>query len=75
MKWKVPCISSESKWGFGDLLPWWYQELSHGSHLLLLCVSPSEGNGAFPGSEIYRMVEQINGQLKESTAKVLEEER
>ncbi|XP_073217770.1 hexosaminidase D-like isoform X1 [Lepidochelys kempii] len=36
--------------------------------------STCEGNGAFPGSEIYRMVEQINGQLKESTAKVLEEE-
>ncbi|EMP36918.1 Hexosaminidase D [Chelonia mydas] len=36
--------------------------------------STCEGNGAFPGSEIYRMVEQINGQLKESIAKVLEEE-
>ncbi|XP_067390290.1 hexosaminidase D-like [Emydura macquarii macquarii] len=36
--------------------------------------STCEGNGAFPGSEIYRMVEQINGQLKESIVKVLEEE-
>ncbi|XP_077172953.1 hexosaminidase D-like isoform X2 [Paroedura picta] len=32
------------------------------------------GNGAFPGSEIYRMVEQVNNQLKESIVKVLEEE-
>ncbi|XP_043349707.1 hexosaminidase D-like isoform X2 [Dermochelys coriacea] len=36
--------------------------------------SMCDGNGAFPGSEIYRMVEQINSQLKESIAKVLEEE-
>ncbi|XP_062820751.1 hexosaminidase D [Anolis carolinensis] len=33
-----------------------------------------EGNGAFPGSEIYRMVEQVNGQLKDSVVKVLDEE-
>uniref|UniRef100_A0A8B9P2W5 beta-N-acetylhexosaminidase n=1 Tax=Apteryx owenii TaxID=8824 RepID=A0A8B9P2W5_APTOW len=36
--------------------------------------SPSEGNGAFPGTEIYRMVEQVNSHLKESVVKVLEEE-
>ncbi|XP_075756011.1 hexosaminidase D-like isoform X2 [Pelodiscus sinensis] len=36
--------------------------------------STCEGNGAFPGSEIYRMVEQINSQLKESVGKVLDEE-
>ncbi|KAM6424536.1 hexosaminidase D-like isoform 1-T3 [Liasis olivaceus] len=33
-----------------------------------------EGTGAFPGSDIYRMVEQVDGQLKDSVAKVLEEE-
>ncbi|KAH0631731.1 hypothetical protein JD844_019483 [Phrynosoma platyrhinos] len=33
-----------------------------------------EGNGAFPGSDIYRMVEQVNGQLRDSVVKVLEEE-
>ncbi|XP_060116864.1 hexosaminidase D-like [Heteronotia binoei] len=32
------------------------------------------GNGAFPGSDIYRMVEQVNNQLKDSVVKVLEEE-
>lgn len=35
----------------------------------------SEGRGAFPGVEIYRMVEQVNGHLKESIQKALEEER
>lgn len=39
-----------------------------------LCL-PSEGTGAFPGSDIYRMVEQVDGQLKDSVTKVLEEER
>ncbi|NWZ26250.1 HEXDC Hexosaminidase, partial [Asarcornis scutulata] len=33
-----------------------------------------EGRGAFPGVEIYRMVEQVNGHLKESIQKALEEE-
>ncbi|KAJ7306092.1 hypothetical protein JRQ81_010458 [Phrynocephalus forsythii] len=33
-----------------------------------------EGSGAFPGSEIYRMVEQVNSQLRDSVIKVLEEE-
>lgn len=42
-------------------------------HLPLL--SPSEGRGAFPGVEIYHMVEQVNGHLKESILKALEEER
>lgn len=36
---------------------------------------PSEGRGAFPGVEIYHMVEQVNGHLKESILKALEEER
>uniref|UniRef100_A0A8C5UMC2 beta-N-acetylhexosaminidase n=1 Tax=Malurus cyaneus samueli TaxID=2593467 RepID=A0A8C5UMC2_9PASS len=36
---------------------------------------PSEGRGAFPGVEIYHMVEQVNGHLKESILKTLEEER
>lgn len=45
-----------------------------GSHLLLLPV-PSEGRGTFPGAEIYHMVEQVNGHLKESILKALEEER
>uniref|UniRef100_A0A8C5UFP6 beta-N-acetylhexosaminidase n=1 Tax=Malurus cyaneus samueli TaxID=2593467 RepID=A0A8C5UFP6_9PASS len=35
---------------------------------------PSEGRGAFPGVEIYHMVEQVNGHLKESILKTLEEE-
>lgn len=43
------------------------------SHLLL--PFPSEGRGAFPGAEIYHMVEQVNGHLKESILKALEEER
>ncbi|KAM9179224.1 hexosaminidase D-like isoform 2-T2 [Mergus octosetaceus] len=33
-----------------------------------------EGRGAFPGVEIYHMVEQVNGHLKESVQKALEEE-
>ncbi|XP_074867120.1 hexosaminidase D-like [Carettochelys insculpta] len=33
-----------------------------------------EGNGAFPGSEVYHMVEKINSQLRESILKALEEE-
>ncbi|NXF01179.1 HEXDC Hexosaminidase, partial [Smithornis capensis] len=36
--------------------------------------STCEGRGAFPGVEIYHMVEQINGHLKESILKALEEE-
>ncbi|NXV83938.1 HEXDC Hexosaminidase, partial [Atlantisia rogersi] len=36
--------------------------------------STCEGRGAFPGAEIYHMVEQVNGHLKESILKVLEEE-
>ncbi|NXI61256.1 HEXDC Hexosaminidase, partial [Anseranas semipalmata] len=36
--------------------------------------STCEGRGAFPGVEIYRMVEQVNGHLKESIMKALEEE-
>uniref|UniRef100_T1E6B1 beta-N-acetylhexosaminidase n=1 Tax=Crotalus horridus TaxID=35024 RepID=T1E6B1_CROHD len=36
--------------------------------------STCEGTGAFPGSDIYRMVEQVDGQLKDSVTKVLEEE-
>uniref|UniRef100_A0A8C0VTN6 beta-N-acetylhexosaminidase n=1 Tax=Cyanistes caeruleus TaxID=156563 RepID=A0A8C0VTN6_CYACU len=45
---------------------------------LLACVqleqSTCEGRGAFPGVEIYHMVEQVNGHLKESILKALEEE-
>uniref|UniRef100_A0A2D4HLM0 Hexosaminidase D n=1 Tax=Micrurus lemniscatus lemniscatus TaxID=129467 RepID=A0A2D4HLM0_MICLE len=33
-----------------------------------------EGTGVFPGSDIYRMVEQVDGQLKDSVNKVLEDE-
>ncbi|NXG02742.1 HEXDC Hexosaminidase, partial [Sakesphorus luctuosus] len=36
--------------------------------------STCEGSGAFPGVEIYHMVEQVNGHLKESILKALEEE-
>ncbi|NWH82098.1 HEXDC Hexosaminidase, partial [Piaya cayana] len=36
--------------------------------------SMCEGQGAFPGAEIYHMVEQVNGHLKESIVKALEEE-
>ncbi|XP_044308512.1 hexosaminidase D-like [Varanus komodoensis] len=36
--------------------------------------STCDGSGTFPGSEIYRMVEQVSGQLRDSVAKVLEEE-
>ncbi|NXS54176.1 HEXDC Hexosaminidase, partial [Brachypteracias leptosomus] len=36
--------------------------------------STCEGRGAFPGAEIYHMVEQVNGHLKESILKTLEEE-
>ncbi|NXB95897.1 HEXDC Hexosaminidase, partial [Vidua chalybeata] len=36
--------------------------------------STCEGRGAFPGVEIYHMVEQVNGHLKESILKALEEE-
>ncbi|KAM9292177.1 hexosaminidase D-like [Morus bassanus] len=36
--------------------------------------STCEGRGVFPGAEIYHMVEQVNGHLKESILKVLEEE-
>ncbi|RLV73152.1 hypothetical protein DV515_00017203 [Chloebia gouldiae] len=36
--------------------------------------STCEGRGAFPGVEIYHMVEQVNGHLKESIFKALEEE-
>ncbi|NWY55285.1 HEXDC Hexosaminidase, partial [Chionis minor] len=36
--------------------------------------STCEGRGAFPGAEIYHMVEQVNGHLKESILKALEEE-
>ncbi|NWR81073.1 HEXDC Hexosaminidase, partial [Centropus unirufus] len=36
--------------------------------------SMCEGRGAFPGAEIYHMVEQVNGHLKESVLKTLEEE-
>ncbi|XP_069726102.1 hexosaminidase D-like [Phaenicophaeus curvirostris] len=36
--------------------------------------SMCEGRGAFPGAEIYHMVEQVNGHLKESIVKALEEE-
>uniref|UniRef100_H0Z7D1 beta-N-acetylhexosaminidase n=1 Tax=Taeniopygia guttata TaxID=59729 RepID=H0Z7D1_TAEGU len=37
--------------------------------------SACEGRGEFPGVEIYRMVEQVHGHLKESILKALEEER
>lgn len=43
-----------------------------GSHVLSV---PSEGRGTFPGAQIYHMVEQVNGHLKESILKALEEER
>ncbi|XP_013920231.1 PREDICTED: hexosaminidase D-like isoform X2 [Thamnophis sirtalis] len=33
-----------------------------------------EGTGAFPGADIYRLVEQVDGQLKDSVSKVLEDE-
>ncbi|NWU79727.1 HEXDC Hexosaminidase, partial [Onychorhynchus coronatus] len=36
--------------------------------------STCEGRGAFPGVEIYHMVEQVNGHLRESIVKALEEE-
>lgn len=36
--------------------------------------STCEGRGAFPGAEIYHMVEQLNRHLKESITKMLEEE-
>ncbi|NXK64926.1 HEXDC Hexosaminidase, partial [Sylvietta virens] len=36
--------------------------------------STCEGRGAFPGVEIYHMVEQVNGHLKDSILKALEEE-
>ncbi|NXW57446.1 HEXDC Hexosaminidase, partial [Eurystomus gularis] len=36
--------------------------------------STCEGRGGFPGAEIYHMVEQVNGHLKESILKALEEE-
>ncbi|NWU57739.1 HEXDC Hexosaminidase, partial [Dromas ardeola] len=36
--------------------------------------STCEGRGAFPGAEIYHMVEQVNGHLRESILKALEEE-
>ncbi|NXO16085.1 HEXDC Hexosaminidase, partial [Oriolus oriolus] len=36
--------------------------------------SSCEGRGEFPGVEIYHMVEQVNGHLKESILKALEEE-
>ncbi|NXE06469.1 HEXDC Hexosaminidase, partial [Lophotis ruficrista] len=36
--------------------------------------STCEGRGAFPGAEIYHMVEQVNGHLKDSVLKALEEE-
>ncbi|NXV01168.1 HEXDC Hexosaminidase, partial [Cettia cetti] len=36
--------------------------------------STCEGRGAFPGVEIYHMVEQVNGHLKESILKALDEE-
>ncbi|XP_014107896.1 PREDICTED: hexosaminidase D-like [Pseudopodoces humilis] len=36
--------------------------------------STCEGRGVFPGVEIYHMVEQVNGHLKESILKALEEE-
>ncbi|NWI11072.1 HEXDC Hexosaminidase, partial [Crypturellus soui] len=45
-----------------------------GFHSIQLERSTCEGNGAFPGAQIYRLVEQVNGHLKESVAKVLEEE-
>ncbi|NWW87862.1 HEXDC Hexosaminidase, partial [Rhynochetos jubatus] len=36
--------------------------------------STCEGRGAFPGAEIYHMVQQVRGHLKESVLKALEEE-
>ncbi|NXK44581.1 HEXDC Hexosaminidase, partial [Chauna torquata] len=36
--------------------------------------STCEGRGAFPGAEIYHMVEQVNSHLKESIMRALEEE-
>ncbi|NXF40927.1 HEXDC Hexosaminidase, partial [Nyctibius bracteatus] len=36
--------------------------------------STCEGQGAFPGVEIYHLVEQVNGHLKDSVLKALEEE-
>lgn len=59
-----------------EVHPAWSPSAPHmlGSHLLLL-LFPSEGRGAFPGAEIYHMVEQVNGHLKESILKALEEER
>ncbi|NWT72509.1 HEXDC Hexosaminidase, partial [Prunella himalayana] len=36
--------------------------------------STCEGRGVFPGVEVYHMVEQVNGHLKESILKALEEE-
>ncbi|XP_048351549.1 hexosaminidase D-like isoform X2 [Sphaerodactylus townsendi] len=45
-----------------------------GFQSLQLEKSTCVGSGAFPGLDIYRMVEQVNSQLKDSVLKVLEEE-
>ncbi|NXN95440.1 HEXDC Hexosaminidase, partial [Rhinopomastus cyanomelas] len=45
-----------------------------GFQSLQLEQSTCEGRGGFPGAEIYHMVEQVRGHLKESVLKVLEEE-
>ncbi|NXW85385.1 HEXDC Hexosaminidase, partial [Alopecoenas beccarii] len=45
-----------------------------GFQSLQLEQSTCEGRGTFPGAEIYHMVEQVNGHLKESILKALEEE-
>ncbi|NXA38351.1 HEXDC Hexosaminidase, partial [Eudromia elegans] len=45
-----------------------------GFHSIHLEQSTCEGTGAFPGAQIYRLVEQVNGHLKESVAQLLEEE-
>lgn len=61
--------------GRGRPFSWVLTSCCHGSPLPPPCVSTSEGTGAFPGSDIYRMVEQVNDQLKDSVIKILEEER
>ncbi|OPJ87478.1 hexosaminidase D [Patagioenas fasciata monilis] len=45
-----------------------------GFQSLQLEQSTCEGRGTFPGAEIYHMVEQVNGHLKESILKALEDE-
>lgn len=85
--WLHKCPSPRPPWGEGrcppatqgaGVHPAWSPSVVSAPHVLgshLLLPLPSEGRGAFPGAEIYHMVEQVNGHLKESILKALEEER